>query len=108
MGLRGYTAMLAFCAHARAAHNSALVNDAIPLSFNARLTQEANDLAHLVHNHMLVDALLKSLSTPRDGSLKRGGRFCMKRGPRGPRTVLNLHLCVRRSGVFGVEMKTLP
>ena len=24
------------------------------------------------------------------------------------RAVLNLHLCVRRSGVLGVEMKTLP
>ena len=31
------------------------------------------------------------------------------RGSRGrPRAVLNLHLCVRRSGVLGVEMKTLP
>ena len=30
------------------------------------------------------------------------------RGSWGPRAVLNLHLCVRRSGVLGVEMKTLP
>ena len=30
------------------------------------------------------------------------------RGSRGPRAELNLHLCVRRSGVLGVEMKTLP
>ena len=29
------------------------------------------------------------------------------RGPRGPRAVLKFHLCVRRSGVLGVEMKTL-
>ena len=30
------------------------------------------------------------------------------RGSRGPRAVSKFHLCVRRSGVFGVEMKTLP
>ena len=34
--------------------------------------------------------------------------FSCERGPRGPRAVLKFHLCVRRSGVLGVEMKTLP
>ena len=35
--------------------------------------------------------------------------FACEWGSRGrTRAVLNLHLCVRRSGVLGVEMKTLP
>ena len=34
--------------------------------------------------------------------------LCLDLRHPAPVNVLNLHLCVRRSGVLGVEMKTLP
>ena len=43
------------------------------------------------------------------GTQKVGEPRCrVKRGSRGLRAVLNLHLCERRSGVHGDEMKTSP